>query len=95
MTPVIFRKDRKKDGGEVFALFPTFPADSYGRCCTSYQHVGQHGGADYSLCIANSTPATSEEGADLYAELVRIGYDDLRVYQREAPWMRQERQAAS
>ncbi len=95
MTPVIFRKDRKTDGGDVFALFPTIPPDIHGYYCMSYQHVGQHGSADFSLCIANSTPATPEEYAELHAELVRIGYDDLKVYQRGAPWMRAERKAAS
>lgn len=94
MTPVIFRKSRKTDGGEVFALFPTIPSDVYGLYCMSYQHVGQHSGADYRLCISQSTPANFEERADLHAELESLGYDDLMVYRREDPWMRQAREAA-
>ena len=54
-TVVIFRRDRD---GSVFALFPELPADESGRCCTAYQHVGQHCAADYHGCIANSDPAS-------------------------------------
>jgi hypothetical protein len=65
--------------GIVFALFPEIPATD--RYCTCFEHVGQHGSADYSGCIANSRPATQEEYADLAAELTGRGYN-LQVYQR-------------
>jgi hypothetical protein len=71
--PVVIRV-WKGDDSDVFALFPVDPADNYGRLCTSYQHIGQHAGADYGHCIANSRPAKCREAAPLLAELRRIGY---------------------
>jgi len=71
--PVVIRV-WKGDDSDVFALFPADPADHYGHFCTSYQHIGQHAGADYAHCIANSRPATRREAAPLLAELRRIGY---------------------
>ena len=35
-TPVVLRVWRS--GGGVFALFPTLPADEYGRHCTASMH---------------------------------------------------------
>ncbi len=64
----------KGDPDDVFALFPTDPADNYGRYCTSYQHIGQHGSADYCHCIRNSRPATKAEARPLLIDLRRIGY---------------------
>jgi hypothetical protein len=69
---VVFRK--WKNGFGVIALFPEIPTDLYGRYCESYEHVGQHGGADYWGVIMNSRPATEEESVDLAEELTRIGY---------------------
>jgi hypothetical protein len=82
IDPVVIRV-WKGDPDDVFALFPTDPADIYGHYCTSYQHVGQHGGADYYHCIRNSRPATKAEARPLLAELRRIGYRP-RVLQRAA-----------
>jgi len=69
---VVFRKWR--DGFGTIALFPELPADLYGRYCDSYEHVGQHGGADYHGVIMNTRPANKEESVDLAEELTRIGY---------------------
>lgn len=80
MTPIIFRKYHEKDGGEVFALFPTI--DGASGCCMSYQHVGQHSSADYTYCVMKTCPANPEEYSDLLKELIEVGYDDLKVYQR-------------
>lgn len=77
-TLVIFRKFR--DHGDVIALFPEVPWDREGRC-SSYQHLGQHGGADYLGCIYLSTPATPYEYAALKRELVERGYK-LRIRKR-------------
>lgn len=85
MTPVIFRKERRANG-DVFALFPTLEGSP--GCCMSYQHVGQHGSADYAHCIQTSRPATSMEYGDLLIELIDYGYDDLRIYERRQPDMR-------
>jgi hypothetical protein len=74
-TIVIFRKWRKKNGGDVIALFPEIYADTTGYFCTSYEHVGQHGDADYSHVINHTTPATPAEYAELESELTSIGYN--------------------
>ncbi len=83
--PVVFRVWRKKPHG-VLALFPTLAADNQGYYCDSYEHMGQHGAADYSGCIKNTRPATMEEATLLLHELRRIGYK-LQVIQRVTPAM--------
>jgi len=69
---VVFRK--WKENGDVIALFPELPADLYGEYCDAYEHVGQHGGADFHGVVQHSTPCSPEESADLATELRRIGY---------------------
>lgn len=71
-TLVIFR--RWRDTGDIIALFPELPSDHEGRFCEAYEHVGQHGGADYQGVIAATKPVESEAAADLATELARIGY---------------------
>ena len=74
-TDVIFRVDNTKDWkGTIFALLPHEVCDYSGNV-TSYQHVGQHSGADYRGCIATSKPATPEQYADLKAEMESLGYN--------------------
>lgn len=67
LTIVIFRKYRTD--GSILALFPELHATVDGRLITSYQHVGQHGAADYAHCIRITTPATPAEYAALRREL--------------------------
>jgi len=86
-TPVVFRV--WPEGG-VLALLPTLPADVRGTLCSSYATVGQHGGADYALCVKETRPATPDEYRPLMAELERIGYA-LRVVQRASYTMHQVR----
>jgi hypothetical protein len=69
---VVFRK--WKENGDVIALFPELPADLYGEYCDAYEHVGQHGGADYFGVVQHTKPCSIEESADLATELRRIGY---------------------
>lgn len=69
-TVVVFRV--WKDSGSVIALFPN--EDSGQGFCDSYEHVGQHGGADYQGVIAATRPATPNEAQDLLKELRQIGY---------------------
>jgi hypothetical protein len=76
---VIFRK--WKDGSSIIALFPEIPADNHGRFCESYEHVGQHGGADYHGVISQSKPATTTEAKDLHDELSHRGYN-LKIMRR-------------
>jgi hypothetical protein len=75
----IFR--RWKDSGDVIALFPAIPADIDGRYCLSYEHVGQHGAADFHGVVRRTLPATSKQCAGLARELRQIGYD-LKPIQR-------------
>ena len=82
-TPVIFRKFKE---GDLIALFPTIPADMDMGHCQSYQHVGQHGAADLGI-IYETKPAPLYEYTGLLLELISIGYDDLKVYQRCQRWM--------
>jgi hypothetical protein len=89
IDPVVIRV-WKGDDSDVFALFPVLPADNYGDLCTSYAHLGQHGGADYRLCMSKSRPATAAEAADLLGELRGIGYRP-RVYHRATPAMHNTR----
>lgn len=84
---VIFR--RWKDSGDIIALFPELPADLYGQYCDSYEHVGQHGGADYWGVVQQTTPASPAEAADLAAELTGIGYNVLPI--KRASWPHHER----
>jgi hypothetical protein len=69
-TVVVFRKF--KNGGDVLALFPEIP--EVNGCCLSYQHIGQHGSADYSHCISITTPANPQEHRALRQELENMGY---------------------
>ena len=68
-TQVMFRLWR----GDVIALFPYEIADMKGNCL-SYQHVGQHGAADYQEIISESIPAIPAEYVGLQAELDNSGY---------------------
>lgn len=88
---VIFRKWSE---GDIIALFPEHPADDEGLLCDSYQHVGQHGGANCVMVINATRPANHEEYARLAEELTRIGYD-LNVQRRlTRPMTRRRVQAA-
>jgi hypothetical protein len=78
--PVVFRKFKE---GDIIALFPTMHEGNY--MVNSYQHVGQHGGADYAGLIQTTKSATEDEYRDLLAELVSIGYDNLKVCSRYRP----------
>ena len=66
---VMFRVFTGRNGGDVIALFPELPADVPKRLITSYQHVGQHGAADYTIVHGATRPATPAEYAPLQREL--------------------------
>ena len=75
-TAVVFRTF-KGSHKETAALFP-YEIDSFGRygaaLCSSFEHIGQHGGADYEHVIRQTRPATATEIAELTAELTRAPY---------------------
>lgn len=76
-TQVLFRYWRK----EIIALFPYLIANYNGNV-ESYQHVGQHGGADYLGIIQGSRPATKKEYKDLKKELESLGYNLEQIKKR-------------
>jgi hypothetical protein len=90
---VIFRKYRTK-GGEVIAIFPQIPANSFGYAMQCYVHTGQHGSADYGHVLSQTRLATPEEYAALKKELesepfkyvfkvaLKSGQDDVRNFGR-------------
>ena len=69
---VVFRKWNKTD--DVIALFPYIKGDTGGRYCLSYEHVGQHGQADYTGLLIVTTLAKEQEYRTLKQELEQIGY---------------------
>jgi len=72
---VIFRK--WNEGWGVVALFPDISAGTDCRgfpLVTSYEHIGQHGGADLERVMHHTTEATPAEYAELKAELIQRGY---------------------
>lgn len=79
---VIFRKF--KQGGDIIALFPE-QTNRNNYMVASYMHMGQHSDADYDSVISQTTPTTESEYAYLLAELISIGYEDLRVMKKYRP----------
>lgn len=91
-TFVVFR--RWRDTGSIIALFPEVPSDINGYFCEAYEHVGQHGGADFHGVVQATRPATDEETASLAQELTRIGYN-LKPIKRTAQAVHERRRAAA
>ena len=81
-TIVVFRRWKGKPH-TLIALFPEIAADRAGTLCSSYEHVGQHGAADYRGVLRRSGPVTRPQAEQdgLYWELTRdIGYQlDVRM----------------
>lgn len=82
MTKVVFRYDKK--AGEVLAIFPELGSRANYRVLC-YAHIGQHFEASHTQIIATTQPATEPQYSELFAELVAVGYDDLRVVRRCRP----------
>ena len=57
---VVFRAWRA--GGDVIALFPRIPGDNAGYLCNAYEHVGQHGAADWDVVLRRTRPARHRRG---------------------------------
>jgi len=91
-TLVVFRRWRATD--DVIALFPAEPSDINGWYCLSYEHVGQHSGADYFGVVQATRPATEEEAAPLAEELTRIGYK-LNTIKRASQSVHERRRATA
>ena len=84
--PVIFRK--YTSNGDILAIFPTLPAlHSSPHTVTCYEHIGQHGSMAYGYMEPHTVKASPSEYAELYAELITIGYNNLKVVQRRSTKM--------
>lgn len=84
-TAVVFRT-WKGSHKETTALFP-YEIESFGQhgnvACSCFEHIGQHGGADYENVIRQTRPATAEEIAELTRELTAAPYEyNLRPIRR-------------
>jgi hypothetical protein len=79
ITEVIFRRFKE---GDAIALFPYDIATLHEGYVNSYQHIGQHSGADLGI-IKETKPASLSESdiAMLYNELTNIGYN-LKIIKR-------------
>jgi hypothetical protein len=64
-------------------------SDSYRWHILSYEHIGQHGGADYQGVIDRTVPATEAEYSGLKRELEGTGYN-LEAYKRQTAKMREK-----
>ena len=64
---------RRYNNGQILALMP-YEITCHSLMCSSYQHIGQHSGADYTYCIRSTKPATEHEYSILKRELENIGY---------------------
>lgn len=89
---MIFRVWRG-DPATTLALFPELPANREPYCCLSFEHIGQHGAADYRLVLQKTRPARPQEYAELKQELEGRGYR-LKIYHRETAAMREMRRRA-
>jgi dienelactone hydrolase len=95
ITPVIFRRWPKCEGGAVVAIFPTILGTYESHTMSCYQHVGQHGTCD--LGIIHRTKLARETDADvmeLRRELEGAPYGyRLKVYQRDNRTFHKAREA--
>lgn len=64
--------------GELVAIFPDEQFNHLNtKTCVSYQTIGQH--SECSKSLLRCKAAIKEQYSDLLKELVRIGYDDLKI----------------
>jgi len=70
-TETVFRKFPE---GDILALFP-YMIETLNYDVGCYQHIGQHGTADYNHCIEMTKPAKPKEYSDLLKELESMGYN--------------------
>jgi len=77
-TIVVFRKWKKSVHAYGDGILALFPEDRWSVnmsiSCSSYEHVGQHGAANYVGCISRTVPATPGEYKPLKQELEQLGY---------------------
>ena len=79
-TKVIFRV--WPEDGTMIALFPAVAGDPDPSTCSSYEHMGQHGAADYLHVVQATKLATPEDYAELANELTGVGYNLTVAYKQ-------------
>ena len=80
-TDVIFRRWPDTDFNLIIALFP-YEIDNIEKgFISSYEHLGQHSGADYDGIIRGTVPAKENEYQALKSELESLGYN-LNIVKR-------------
>jgi hypothetical protein len=93
LTVVVFRKwYRRCDGNGVIALFP-LESDPKTGMVQSFEHVGQHGAADYTSVLTRTRVAKPDEYADLLKELESTPYDYWLDVKRRAPGPKRSKSA--
>jgi len=80
-TDVIFRLWPDNDFILIIALFPYIIDNVDKGFISSYEHLGQHSGADYNGCMESTVSAKENEYKDLKSELESLGYD-LNIIKR-------------
>jgi hypothetical protein len=84
-TIVVFRKwHTRADGHGIIALFPGIRDTNRGTC-SSFEHTGQHGAADYAGVIARTLPARPADYAALKRELESAPYSYVLDVRQRAP----------
>lgn len=67
---------------EIVAIFPDEQFNHWNiKTCMCYAHIGQHGEISKSRMKCKS--ASKEQYIELLKELERIGYDDLKIMNKE------------
>jgi hypothetical protein len=83
-TIAVFRKWKAKSEGQaVIALFPC--EDAGNGFCESFEHFGQHSGANYDLVMSRTRAATPDEYAALKRELESAPYFYKLVVRKRRP----------
>lgn len=81
MTRVLFRKDMRGDfKGSITAVFiDEIFTHSRPNSRTCYAHLGQHSECSVEWVKQDTCPAKEVEYKALLAELISIGYNDLKI----------------
>jgi len=80
ITPVLFRKEGKKDDQNILAVFPAQTGTNDPDTCGCYAHIGQHSSMDVAF-YHETKPSKPSEYKDLKIELESFGYN-LKIYKR-------------
>ena len=77
MRQVVFRR---YPDGSIIALFPFEPSEPTGKFCLCYEHMGQHGSADYEGVLLDTEAVRPNDVSALVEELDHIGYKYFKAH---------------